>query len=355
MALATPLAHLRLMFDDADFRKKNRELGASLSAIAAVGDTLWLAGDESAELHTVRNRVGGNFDRQKVYSLAELFPALPSRDEEADIEGLAVDGGRLWVLGSHSQRRGLPKPGASAADAAAALAIKPPQVNRFLLGAVRLKTEPDKRCKPEDKSGLCLPFPDAAGAGNPLMEALAEDKVLAPFLTIPSKDNGLDIEGLAVRGGRMFLGLRGPVLRGWAVILEVRPVDGEDELNLEPFPDGALYRRHLLDLGGLGVRDLEFQGGDLLILAGPSMALDGPVRLFRWRGCLEQDAVQCLDGLPLEWCLDLPYGHRSEHAEGMCLYTPPGQAEPLLLVVYDTPAAGRFHDGRYYEADLFRL
>ena len=31
---------------------------------------------------------------------------------------------------------------------------------------------------------------------------------------IPSNDNGFDVEGLAVSGNRVFLGLRGPVLAG---------------------------------------------------------------------------------------------------------------------------------------------
>ncbi|WP_457090403.1 DUF3616 domain-containing protein [Microvirga sp. P5_D2] len=41
-----------------------------------------------------------------------------------------------------------------------------------------------------------------------------------PFLSIPSKENGFDVEGLAVREGRISPGLRGPVLRGHAVVLD---------------------------------------------------------------------------------------------------------------------------------------
>ena len=39
---------------------------------------------------------------------------------------------------------------------------------------------------------------------------------------IPGKDNGIDCEGLAVAGDRVFIGLRGPVLRGWAMIIELQ-------------------------------------------------------------------------------------------------------------------------------------
>jgi hypothetical protein len=44
---------------------------------------------------------------------------------------------------------------------------------------------------------------------------------LHDFLPLPGKDNGFDVEGLAVFGARLFVGLWGPVLCGWAVILEL--------------------------------------------------------------------------------------------------------------------------------------
>ena len=46
-------------------------------------------------------------------------------------------------------------------------------------------------------------------------------------MRLPSKDNGLDIEGLAVLGNRVYLGLRGPVLRGRAIILELELEESE--------------------------------------------------------------------------------------------------------------------------------
>ena len=53
---------------------------------------------------------------------------------------------------------------------------------------------------------------------------------------------------------------------------------------LRPFDDGRGYRKHVLRLDGLGVRDLCPHGEDLLVLAGPTMDLDGPVHVFRWHG-----------------------------------------------------------------------
>jgi hypothetical protein len=122
--------------------------------------------------------------------------------------------------------------------------------------------------------------------GQSLVDALRADEHIGPFLAIPSKDNGLDIEGLVTLPPRLLVGLRGPVLRGWAIVLELEPrLDPADPtlLHLAPLdsPAGRSYRKHFLDMDGLGVRDLTRHGDDLLILAGPTMLLDGPSRILR--------------------------------------------------------------------------
>ncbi len=200
----------------------------------------------------------------------------------------------------------------------------------------------------------------AAGLGTAgrrdLRDLLAGDPHLGPFLALPGKDNGFDVEGLAVVDDRVFLGLRGPVLRGWALVLELRPyADSQDpaRLRLADFPDGAPYRKHALDLGGLGVRDLCPDGDDLLVLAGPTMDLDGPVRVVRWRGAARGDAPQVVrrDDLPRE--LDLPYGEGEDHAEGISwVETADGRG---LLVVYDSPSASRLDADGGVHADVLGL
>jgi hypothetical protein len=83
----------------------------------------------------------------------------------------------------------------------------------------------------------------------------------------------------------MFLGLRGPVLRGWALLLELQVKETRrGRLKLRKAgPDGARYVKHFLDLAGLGMRELAFDGDALLILAAPTMDLDGPVVLYPGR------------------------------------------------------------------------
>ncbi len=118
---------------------------------------------------------------------------------------------------------------------------------------------------------------------NLLTRLLEDDPHVGPFLAIPGKDNGFDIEGLALDGRRLLLGLRGPVLRGWTMLLELAVEPAGDWLRLAPLDgEGTMLRKHFLQLGGLGVRDLHFAGDDLYILAGPTMVLDGDIRLFRW-------------------------------------------------------------------------
>ena len=85
-----------------------------------------------------------------------------------------------------------------------------------------------------------LEFTEHADELTKGLSAVAEDeggksdRHLSPWLALPGKDNGFDIEGVAVSGERVFLGLRGPVLRGWAVVLELHPEeDGAATLGLK--------------------------------------------------------------------------------------------------------------------------
>jgi hypothetical protein len=165
---------------------------------------------------------------------------------------------------------------------------------------------------------------------------------------------------LAVVGDHLFIGLRGPVLRGWAVILEVelQPDEGQASiLKLRKIgPDGRPYRKHFLQLAGLGIRDLCVRGPDLLILAGPSMDLDGPVTLFRWPGVTrpEGDSLIFTNQLPIVG--EVPYGQgknkERDHAEGMTLF---GEDARSILIVYDSVAKERKPGANSVAADIFGL
>jgi hypothetical protein len=216
--------------------------------------------------------------------------------------------------------------------------------NRYVIVRLAVQLGVDRRPEPVrvSRDGRRSALVGAPGAEN-LLDLLRADTHLAPFLAIPARDNGIDVQGLAVVGDRLYVGLRGPVLRGWAVVLEVRPVQDPTDpgrLALGIFAEGARYRKHFLELGGLGVRDLCLDGDDLLVLAGPTMALSGPVRVHRWRGAATAGPVVREAQLPVETVV--PHGEGTDHAEGITLLAgDPSDPRARLLVVYDMPAPAR--------------
>lgn len=326
------------------------ETHVNLSAIHTDGAHLWIAGDETATVERLTCDAParpGAYGRHVTFPLAELVPLPGGVDEEVDIEGMAHVGPYLWAVGSHSSKRKKLKKHHTDAKSAKRLATVSPEPSRRVL--VRLAVDGDTPVKSTSDGYRSLAL------GEPgLFKLLEHDDHLAPFLHIPGKDNGLDIEGIAVHGEpgdeRVFLGLRGPVLRGWAAVLQLAPREDGDELKLAKVSGGERYAKHFLDLDGLGIRDLCEHGDDLLILAGPSMDLDGPVRVYRWPGAAHLDAPDVVHREELHRELDLPYGEGDDHAEGIALL-PDGE----LLVVYDSPAQARLTEPGTVLADVVRL
>jgi Protein of unknown function (DUF3616) len=319
----------------------------NLTAVRADGEHLWVAGDETATLERLvldaaaaPTRAG----RQRSFRLADLVQLPGTANGEADIEGIARAGGWLWAIGSHALVRRRPKPVHDEEKVVRRLGKLRRDPNRYVI--VRLAVQPGVDRRPEpvrvSRDGRRSALVGAPGAEN-LLDLLRADTHLAPFLAIPARDNGVECQGLAVVGDRLYVGLRGPVLRGWAVVLEVLPVQDPTDpgrLALGIFPEGARYRKHFLELGGLGVRDLCPDGDDLLVLAGPTMALSGPVRVHRWRGAATAGPVVRDAQLPVETVVT--HGEGTDHAEGITLLA--GETRDpraRLLVVYDMPAAAR--------------
>ena len=219
------------------------------------------------------------------FPLADLLDLPGKAEEEADLEGMAAADGFLWVVGSHGLKRKNAKPDKDHAENAKRLAKVALDGNRRLLAC--LPIEPDASGAPclvrQAQDGRRALRLEGDSQSNPLTRALADDPHFGHYMAIPGKDNGLDIEGLAVDGHRLLLGLRGPVLRGWSALLEIAVEAHGDHLRLVPLDDsGTLLRKHFLQLDGLGIRDLHFSGDDLYILAGPTMVLNGEIRVFKW-------------------------------------------------------------------------
>ena len=343
----------------------------NLSAIARQGRNLFLACDEGASVERLTRTSPGRYERHQRFDLAPLLdlPFTEPEDNEVDIEGLDVSGGYLWLTGSHSLKRKKPK-GQSPAKDIERLASVNADGNRFTLARIPLAEDNAGDHTLVARSGkLRAERLDGDERGNLLVDALRDDAHIGPFVPrpvkpgsktsiigIPSKENGLDIEGLAVFDSRVFLGMRGPVLSGWAVVLELRVSSSVSAGVLELKPkNGALYRKHFLQLDGLGVRELTFDGEDLLVLAGPTMDLDGPVAVYRWPGALGSKGDTLNPRAGLQRVLDVPFGVASDHAEGIMVVSEPGATPTEVCLVFDSPAKSRLVDQFGVRADVFAL
>ncbi|MEO1019108.1 MAG: DUF3616 domain-containing protein [Pseudomonadota bacterium] len=344
------------------------EIIQDLSTAVLDGRYLWLGSDEYTHIERLTRLDSGGFGNHCRYDLSEIFKLPEGASQEIDIEGLDVVDNYIWIVGSHSTKRIKPEPGEdSAQDIIKKLAKVKIERNRYLLARApltpaRSKSGPEpasrlsKKSNGKDKTFKAAAL-DLGSKTSPLVSLLAKDKHLRKFVGIPSKENGLDIEGLAVSSDRVWLGLRGPVLRGWAVVIELHlKVEKSGKLKLGNLPGSKdRYRKHFLDLGGLGIRSLTRDGNDLLVLAGPTMALDGPSAIHRWPNALATEGCQVLTEAELPVLLRLPYGKDIDHAEGTALLKD-GKGKPDLMVVYDSPAPSRIKEkGLSVDADLFAL
>ncbi|MBL7498618.1 DUF3616 domain-containing protein [Frankia sp. CNm7] len=330
------------------------DIAESLSTLKAEGGCLWLGGDETVAIERVTlNGAGDAYGDHVSYPISDFLPLPEGPDKdgvvpEIDIEGLDRDGGYLWFLGSHSLTRKRVKPHHATEQALLRLAKVSKNRNRYLIGRIPVVMSAGlpvlvaTASDPDRPGGKLTAAATGLRKQTRLTTALADDEHLGRFLKIPSKDNGLDIEGLAVVGEKIYVGLRGPVLRGWAIVLELRLAEGAgQDLVLAPVDPKASpdrYRKHFLDLDGLGVRDILAHGDDLLLLAGPTMDLDGPVRVYRWRGAAHATTSVVVTDEQIEHVVDIPYGDGDDHAEGIT--HAPGD-ESSLLVAYDSPAPRR--------------
>ncbi|WP_326540868.1 DUF3616 domain-containing protein [Pseudorhodoferax sp.] len=170
---------------------------------------------------------------------------LGTPGKELDAEGAATDGSFFYVTGSHAAKR-------SGCQANAA--------SRYVL-----------RFRRDAATGLAVP---AAAAGLPGAGYQRSDRLYALLQADPALrqrlgpggclgQGGLDIEGLAVRGGRLYFGLRGPTEAGHAFVVSV---------DAEAFFGGgdAGLRLARVQVGERrGLRDMVATRDGILLLAGP--------------------------------------------------------------------------------------
>jgi hypothetical protein len=322
------------------------------------GKFIWLGTDELTALERFTKIEGKDniYGEHKRFHFKDFIEDFDENNGEVDIEGLDYNDGYLWIVGSHSSKRKKVKIESDKFQVEKKELKKVErQKNRYLLARIPVDVSGELEANSPKRAWL-----KQNGSSNSLIKALAEDEYLdlaknfegddsgsLPgkefYFYLPSKENGLDIEGLAVCGNKILLGFRGPVLRGIAILLEIEVEESSsNQLNLKAIgKDDRKYKRHFLDLDGLGIRELCFEENSesLLIIAGSTMDLDGSHSLFRLDNplALEDNSLSSQKNKQLTYLGDIAHGYRCDRAEGLTLY---GEANSIL-VIYDSPAEER--------------
>ena len=331
------------------------DLRTEISRCLSTGKDLWLSYDEDAGIERLTQTENG-FEDHKHYELSDFFDI--KEDSEADMEALAYQEPYLWFCGSMSLKRNSPDKEDDIERQIDALAEVTTDANRFSLGCIPCieKDGHFELVKETEYNGKTIkPLMLRGGTkSTELHNALQGDEHLERFMQIPCKDNGFDIEGLAIHEDRIFIGLRGPVLNGFAVIIEICCKDFEGELLLcQQEGEDKFYRKHFVDLHGMGIRELNIdKKGDLYLLAGPTMDLDGTISICRIKGGLKDVPFSVVH--EPEVLFDVARGseieHGSDKAEGMAFLE-----NGHVLITYDSPVKERLIEDHSVKMDCYDI
>ena len=239
----------------------------NISAIAIVGDRLVIGSDETSFVQVLKERANGYTVPRDEGKVPIILPnSAFANEDEVDIEAIAVENNTVYVIGSHARVR----PGVDERK-------KSYEDNRANLDEPPTKFEKSKGFGARniiarfhlDSNGVARNLENSS-----LKEVLDTTYPFKLFRDIPSKENGIDIEGLAVRNGKLYAGFRGPVLRGnFVPILEF-------EFSKPVAHNRVLY----VKLQGRGVRDMVAVKEGFLILAGPVGDGAQSYQIYLWNG-----------------------------------------------------------------------
>lgn len=235
------------------FEKKEKKTRKALSGIACPANSseqrLCLAVfDEGGEARYL-------IINDKAYAIDNEQVVLHPGDFELDAEAAATDGNFYYVTGSHSAKR---KDCASNPESR--------HVIRFRVDSStgRALRNPDgKLAGHADTGGLWTVMMTVAGLKDHVGDNMclgAEPPEVGPHT---AGKRGINIEGLATKDGRLFVGFRGPAIDGTANILAV---------NADALFSGGDVNSKLstITVGkGRGIRDLLAVRDGILVLAGP--------------------------------------------------------------------------------------
>lgn len=286
-----------------------------VSAISKVGPYLVIGADEAVGEDENKNIIQvfrpDPDDDNRFHHHKNILVFEGEEKEELDIEGIAAAGDLVYIIGSHSKKRPKVKPS------------KTYEKNRKTFHESKIKEEYARgqlyRLALSSNGDLV----EGTKASRSLTELIENDPVLGPFRTIPSKENGVDIEGIAADETWLYLGFRGPVLReGYVPVLRLRFED-----------PAASYELLYVNLGGRGIRDIARVSDGFLILAGPVGNGPGAFQLYHWDG---KDMIGGSDRRPdqvgrVTLLRDLALSAEAK-AEGLAVVKDDGGAYDIIVV-----------------------
>ena len=278
--------------------------GTDLSALAMTSDGYLVIGsDEGTNVQVLRKIDAATYAVLESIPLADLMT-----DQEIDIEGLAIVGRTVQVLGSHARKRKKLDPsGETQTENRRRMTENIHEPLRETLYRFELNAAGKLASEVQVTS---------------LRPRLESDPVLRPFLEIPGKEGGIDIEALMAREAKLWAGFRAPVLR-----------DGYTPVLVFDFENPARGEWRFVQLGGLGIRDMASTQDGILLLAGPVGNVRAPLEIYLWDG-LDQIPGSDVNITPVKKLGELapPSEARQANAEGLLVLEETDDAWEILVV-----------------------
>jgi hypothetical protein len=293
--------------------KANKDVSAigRVGAFIVIGADEAVGPDENLNIIQVLSKQGD--DQYVVSHDIVVMDAKDEEDKELDIEGIAVDGNSIYVVGSHSSKRNrVRKKKNSYEQNRETFFVNniADEVNRNWLYRLTV----DEQVQTTERNMRIS-----------LNDIILNHNVLKTFSQLPSKENGIDIEGISVVDEWVYVGFRGPVFRGnYVPVLKFKFDDHVTTASL-------LF----VNLGGGGIRDMASFNGGILIISGPVGDGPGSYRVHYWNGqdmIPGKDREKTKDYVSELGEIDAP---RKGKAEGILVLDPDDDCSSRFMIVYD--------------------
>jgi hypothetical protein len=246
---------------------------------------------------------------------------------ELDAEGVAFGGNSFYVTGSHGRPRHEDDPSKEEKNNAKAKATR--QIFRITLPPSAI----------DMLSGKLVGAPEIARSVQ-LAEIIRAQPEISKWYDKALDDNGLTIEGVAVRDTTLYVGMRGPVLENGSAVILSTPLavifDGQQaQAKVHPLP---------LEKDTLGkprgIRDLASYGSGFLLLAGPvndpapgHEIQTGDYSIYSWDGDATVKKLVDLKGYGKKVKPEalLPLDGNQERARILLMFDGPKEGSPTPL------------------------